>query len=168
MTFDEAYAAYNRPLRRWVAYRFGEDIAEDVTQETFMQALLNWSKVEDLSNLRRWLWGIAKHVAGHMLRSKSAVKRGKDLVIEWSDDVLRVASNVAPQGVSLYVEQLRHHFEGLGPAQRVALEGLAAGNTPEEIAAETGQSSASVRVAASAGRKRLREKLNDTAPYVWN
>lgn len=166
MTFEDVYREHHRPVLRWLAWRFGERIAEDAVQETFLQAWKAWDRVESIDNMRRWLIGTAKHVAGHMLRAAGTLSRGGDVVmVEWSGEADMRATE-APQGMALYVEQLRGHFGCLGPAQQEALNALADGDTLQEFAERTGRSQQAVSGAANLGRRRLREKLKDDSPFM--
>ena len=166
MTFDEVYLRYRSQIQHWIGYRFGEDISEDVTQETFIRLHRNWAKLDQIDNLRRWLFGTARYVAIHMLRAMQAVSRGAGSVVEWSDEAEEVPA--APkQGMALYIDQLRAHFAGLGPAQRDAVEALAAGDTAKEYSDRTGRSLSATTMALSLARKRLCEKLGDDRPYAW-
>lgn len=82
-----------------------------------------------------------------------------DLVRE-SYDAEADGRAVAPQqGLALYVEQLRRHFEGLGPAQQDGLSGLADGLTVGEVAERHGRTVAATSAAISLGRQRLCQKL---------
>lgn len=173
MTFEEAYRLYKPEVKRWVSWRFGEEIADDATQEGFLYAWANWETGETAQNLKAWLIGVTKYSVLHMLRGGNTERTRKDsselqIAPFWG----RAATKMVPwdaetderteapqQEVALYVAQLRSHFGTLGPAQRDVLNGLADGDTPTEIAEKTGRSLSATTMAISLGRKRLREKL---------
>ncbi len=160
-TFDQVYRAHRPFVRRWVTRRYGEDMADDVLQETFFRVWQKWSAIGEVDNLRRWLIGIAKFVAGHMLRAAHTLTRGGGMeMVEWNPEVDQRAEPPR-QELQLYVDQLRSHFAGLGPAQRDTLTALADGESALDIAERTGKSLASTTMAISLGRKRLREKFGD-------
>lgn len=180
MTFEEAYRKHAAEIRRWVVWRFGEEMADDALQEGFLYAWLNWQTGETTQNLKAWLTGVTKYAALAMLRggttthSKSTLKR--DIAPFWG----RAAAMSVPyaaesdpreqpaeQGLAIYVAQLRDHFGNLGPAQREVLTALAEGETAQEFANRSGRSQQAVSGAVRLGRQRLREALGDEAPHLW-
>lgn len=126
---------------------------EDAVQETFLQAWRIWDRADDVRNLRNWLIGIARRVVGHMLRAASIRPQG-DREVDEDDRV-----EAPQQEIALYVEQLRRHFQGLGPLQRDAMDALSRGWTLTEVADATGKTQANVGAAISLARKRLRQRL---------
>lgn len=159
MQFEAAYRRYRSPVLAWLQSRntYGID-AEDAVQETFLQAWRIWDRADGIDNLRNWLIGIAKRVVGHMYRAMRLRPEGN--AVEW--DIERDERLVQPaQGLALYVEQLRRHFQGLGPAQCAVLNGLADGESPPEIAARSATSLSATSMAISLGRRRLRERLSE-------
>jgi DNA-directed RNA polymerase specialized sigma24 family protein len=74
--FDTVYREQRPVVHRWVAWRYNETLADDVVQEAFLQAWLKWDQIEAVENIRRWLIGIAKYVARHMVRATGALSRG--------------------------------------------------------------------------------------------
>jgi RNA polymerase sigma-70 factor (ECF subfamily) len=164
--FEDIYRDHHRAVARWLGWRFGEDIVDDAVQETFLQAWRLRDRIEGVGNIRPWLIGIAKRVAGHMIRTASALCRGGSVTdLEWSEQT-DPRAEPPPQGAALYLEQLRSHFGCLGPTQREALTALADGETAQEFAQRTGRSQQGVSDAVRLGRRRLRERLGDDLPFV--
>ena len=94
---DEAFRLifdrYGRPIISFIYDMVGSrDLAEDLTQETFVRAFKNLRGLRDDSKLSTWLFGIAKNVARESLRYRhraiDKVGIEDDRVIELSDGKL--------------------------------------------------------------------------------
>jgi RNA polymerase sigma-70 factor, ECF subfamily len=73
--FQLIFEQHHRFVFRFLYGMVGERrLAEELMQETFMQAYKNIGKVREEAKLLSWLCGIARHVALHSLRSR----RGKN------------------------------------------------------------------------------------------
>lgn len=86
MIFDR----YGRPIISFIYDMVGRrDLAEELTQETFVRAYKNLKALRDDTKLSTWLFGIAKNVARESLRYKhretDKVGIDDDRVIELSD-----------------------------------------------------------------------------------
>jgi len=65
----ELYAAHRACVYRYVRSRVSNEAeAEDLTQDTFVQAIRSVARFEQRSSLRCWLLGIARHVCLHFYR----------------------------------------------------------------------------------------------------
>ncbi|MEK6323364.1 MAG: sigma-70 family RNA polymerase sigma factor [Acidobacteriota bacterium] len=91
---DEAFrlifGRYGRPIISFIYDMVGRrDLAEELTQETFVRAYKNLKALRDDTKLSTWLFGIAKNVARESLRYKhretDRVGIDDDRVIELSD-----------------------------------------------------------------------------------
>lgn len=81
---DEAFRAiferYSRPVISFIYDMVGtRELAEELTQETFVRAYKNISALRDETKLSTWLFGIAKNVARESLRSRRASGRNINL-----------------------------------------------------------------------------------------
>ncbi|HEY3135495.1 MAG TPA: sigma-70 family RNA polymerase sigma factor [Blastocatellia bacterium] len=94
---DEAFRLifdrYARPIISFIYDMVGQrDLAEELTQETFVRAYKNLKTMRDDTKLSTWLFGIAKNVARESLRYKhretGKVEIDDDRVIEMSDGKL--------------------------------------------------------------------------------
>lgn len=94
---DEAFRLifdrYGRPIISFIYDMVGRrDLAEELTQETFVRAYKNLNGLRDDSKLSTWLFGIAKNVARESLRYRhremAKVGIDDDRVIELSDGKL--------------------------------------------------------------------------------
>ena len=104
---DEAFRLiferYGRPIISFIYDMVGQrDLAEELTQETFVRAYKNIGGLRDETKLSTWLFGIAKNVARESIRSKykddSKVGIDDDRVMELSDN------NILPDGALLNKE----------------------------------------------------------------
>lgn len=91
---DEAFrlifGRYGRPIISFIYDMVGRrDLAEELTQETFVRAYKNLKALRDDTKLSTWLFGIAKNVARESLRYKhretDRVGFDDDRVLELSD-----------------------------------------------------------------------------------
>jgi RNA polymerase sigma-70 factor (ECF subfamily) len=65
--YEQHAPAILRYLRRWVG---PADTAEDLLQETFVQALRRPQSLAEASSPRGWLFGIARNLANNLLRRR--------------------------------------------------------------------------------------------------
>ena len=68
---EEVYREYRDLIQRYL-YRLcrNEALAEELTQETFYQALKSWHTFQQNSSVSTWLCGIAKRLYWSVLRKK--------------------------------------------------------------------------------------------------
>lgn len=72
MGFDDLLHDNYRQLERFVKFRIGNrEDAEDVIQESCLAAFRNFSSLNDISNFKPWLIGIARHKCSDYYRSKA-------------------------------------------------------------------------------------------------
>src|SRR5215468_8399188 len=69
--FRLIFDRYSRPIISFIYDMVGRrDLAEELTQETFVRAYKNLGGLQDDAKLSTWLFGIAKNVARESLRSR--------------------------------------------------------------------------------------------------
>ena len=69
--FRLIFERYSRPLISFIYDLVGErELAEDLTQETFVRAFKSLSALRDEAKLSTWLFGIAKNVARESVRDR--------------------------------------------------------------------------------------------------
>lgn len=72
--FHAVYAAYHELVYRFVFRLCGsEGLSEELTQETFYQAMRGWARFRGDSSVPTWLCAIAKRVYYSSLRAPAAV-----------------------------------------------------------------------------------------------
>jgi RNA polymerase sigma-70 factor (ECF subfamily) len=149
-----------------VVYRFllgrtaDEDLAADLTQDTFLKALRSLEQFRGDASFRTWLLAIARNeVLGR--HRKDARRRERDL-----DEGLEVADE-APlpgEGLSqgLAVERVQAVMTRLPEKQRLSVWlRLYDGLSFKEVADATGSTEGAARVNYFHGIRKLREWLND-------
>jgi RNA polymerase sigma-70 factor, ECF subfamily len=91
--FRLIFERYSRPILSFIYDMVGRnDLAEELTQETFVRAFKGLNGLQDDTKLSTWLFGIAKNVARESLRSRRRddyrVGIDNERVMEISDDKL--------------------------------------------------------------------------------
>ncbi len=72
-TLEAYYARHGPHILRYLNRLVGSKYAEDVLQDTFVQALLHIDKLRDLNSPRGWLFRVAHNLAKNVLRKKKMV-----------------------------------------------------------------------------------------------
>ena len=100
-----------------IALRFVKDfdMAEDVTQDTFIKAYQNIRSFEGRSQFRSWLYQIAINTAKNKLRERRDHLDIDDVTIAVIPQTLK---NLASQNTATHLRRL---VDGLPPKQRLAL-----------------------------------------------
>ena len=134
--------------------------AEDLTQETFLQAWRGRGRLRDPARVRVWLFTIAKNLWNDRLRRK----RRRPAMVEPLEDDQQSAA--APPDRDLMVrDDLRRVMEamdGLPARQREVLHLRACGEmTLDEIAAVLGISPDAAKASLCEARKRLRQRFRE-------
>lgn len=91
--FRLIFERYARPIISFIYDMVGRrELAEELTQETFVRAYKNLNGLRDDAKLSTWLFGIAKNVARESLRTRyrddQKVELDADPVMELRDDKL--------------------------------------------------------------------------------
>jgi RNA polymerase sigma factor (sigma-70 family) len=160
---DRHHARLSTLARRLV----GDAEAEDLTQETLLQAYLGLDRLRDRERFSAWIYGIALNLAKMRLRSRrNGVLPGVEAGAE------RLAALVAAEPSPAEVVEARELWSlveravaVLPPAERRAvLMHYVDGLSCEEIAALLGVPAGTVRVRLHRARGRLRDRLSYLAP----
>ncbi len=78
--FRLIFERYSRPLISFVYDQVGDrDLAEELTQETFVRAYRSLRTLREETKLSTWLFGIAKNVARESLRARQRTNQRVDL-----------------------------------------------------------------------------------------
>lgn len=92
--FRMIFERYAGSINGFIYSMVGErDLAEELTQETFVRAYVKMGKIRDASKLSTWLFGMAKNVAREALRVRYSKARTH---IEINDSSLNEMSDSAP------------------------------------------------------------------------
>lgn len=83
--FRLIFERYAKPVLSFIYDMVGErDLAEELTQETFVRAYKHLDRIRDDTKLSAWLFGIGKNVAREALRSKR--RTHEDVLTDKSED----------------------------------------------------------------------------------
>jgi RNA polymerase sigma factor (sigma-70 family) len=139
--------------------------AEDLTQETLLQAYLGLGRLRDPERFSSWIYGIAVNLAKMRLRSR---RNGALPALGATRLAALVAANPSPAEVveAREVWSLVASAVNVLPAaqRRAVLLHYVDGLSCEEIAALLGEPAGTVRVRLHRARARLRDRLSSLAP----
>lgn len=142
------YREYGGALLRYLSRRFGRGGAEDLLQETFVQALRRPQRVGETISPRAWLFGIARNVG------VTAFRRRK-LTVDLPGSVASRAVEADER-----VDEMRQAIAGLPAEMRETLElRLADDLSYEEIAGVLEIPVGTVRSRLHNTVKKLREEM---------
>ena len=78
--FRLIFERYSRPVISFIYDQVGNrEVAEELTQETFVRAYRSLRTLREETKLSTWLFGIAKNVARESLRARARIDRHVDL-----------------------------------------------------------------------------------------
>jgi RNA polymerase sigma factor (sigma-70 family) len=163
----QAALARERPrLVAFCAHVCGSwDVAEDLAQETLLEAWRARNRLHDMDGLAPWLTAIARNVCLRWRRSKGRESAYlaygdalSDALEAWSaEDGDSVAETTESPGVGATLEKA---LATLPTVTRVALIGSYVDETPQaELAAQLGLSEGALRVRLHRGKLALRQAL---------
>ncbi|GLY89216.1 RNA polymerase sigma factor [Actinoallomurus iriomotensis] len=168
--FAALYERHAAHISRYVARRLGDDLADDVTAETFYRAFEK-RRHYDLGrpDARPWLYGIAANVMAQYHRRETRMLRafarsGADPVArtygQWEDADDRVVASGMHQSLAAALA-------GLSRAHREVLLLIAwADLSYEETAQALGTSVGTVRSRLHRARRKIRAALGDGNPML--
>jgi RNA polymerase sigma factor (sigma-70 family) len=136
--------------------------AEDLTQETLLQAYLGLDRLRDPERFASWVYGIALNLAKMRLRSR---RNGAVPEVDEKRLAELVAADPSPAEV-VEARELWSRVESVLPAEqrRAVLLHYVDGLSCEEIAALLDEPAGTVRVRLHRARARLRDRLSSLAP----
>ncbi|MFD1833257.1 RNA polymerase sigma factor [Streptomyces desertarenae] len=162
--FALLYDRYAADIHRYAARRLGEEVADDLTAETFLIAFRNRSRYDtDRAGARPWLYGIAANLIGRHRRRevralRALARTGRDPVAaSWTDWVDGADSRVAAQAASA---RLAGALAGLSGGDRHALLLVAwADLSYQEVAQALSIPVGTVRSRLNRARRKVRAAL---------
>jgi RNA polymerase sigma-70 factor (ECF subfamily) len=154
---EELYAAHHASIHAYLARMVGDDeLAADLTQETFVKAYRAFDTLEDPALARAWLYRIAGRTALDELRRRRIVR-----FVPWSGELRGTAASaeeVALQG--RLTGELERALAAIPERQRMALLlGELHDLSGVELAAALGTSHDAARALLSRARESLRQAL---------
>jgi RNA polymerase sigma-70 factor (ECF subfamily) len=167
---DEAFRLifdrYARPIISFIFDMVGQrDLAEELTQETFVRAYKNLKALRDDSKLSTWLFGIAKNVARESLRYKH---RETDNIGIDDDRVIELRDGTLPPDRQLLDKELggviQHALGALDQDKRLVFTlKVFQQRSYEEIAEITGSSIPKLKTDLHRARAEMRRRIR---PYL--
>jgi len=167
---DEAFRLifdrYARPIISFIYDMIGQrDLAEELTQETFVRAYKNLKALSDDSKLSTWLFGIAKNVARESLRYKH---RETDKIGIDDDRVIELIDGKLPPDRALLDKELsgviQHALGTLDHDKRLVFTlKVFQQRSYEEIAEITGSSIPKLKTDLHRARAEMRRRIR---PYL--
>jgi RNA polymerase sigma-70 factor (ECF subfamily) len=164
--FRLIFERFARPIISFIYDMVGErELAEDLTQETFVRAYRNLGALREEARFSTWLFGIAKNVARESLRTRRRdnhnVEIGDPVVLELSD------GHPSPAGQLLDKELngVIHDALGLLDEDKRVVFTLKVfqQRSYEEIAAITGFSISKLKTDLHRARAEMRRRIS---PYL--
>jgi RNA polymerase sigma-70 factor (ECF subfamily) len=156
----ETYRDTIHPLYQFVSRRAGRSrqLAEDITQETYLRAVVQWRDGRRPDNALAWLQTVARNLLLNHYRHKSP----KSLEASSLDCVLETAPVDGPDAAALVYWGLAH----LGHRPRQLLEAFyIEGKSTRAIAGDLGVSQRAVEGRLRRARQALKARL---APIMHN
>jgi RNA polymerase sigma-70 factor (ECF subfamily) len=161
--FEELYRAHLRDVYSYSYYRIGNHHdAEDLTEQTFLQAYRHFERARRESNgrpLRPWLIRIAHNLASNYHRDRS---RRPESALESADPISHPHDT---EKVVAGREELRRVMDGLTNLPEDRREALimrfALGMSNREIARALGRSDGATKVLIHRSIRQLQEEVGD-------
>ena len=167
---DEAFRLifnrYGRPIISFIYDMVGSrDLAEDLTQETFVRAYKNLRALRDDTKLSTWLFGIAKNVARESLRYRY---RETDKIAIEDDRVIEISDGKLPPDRELLDKELngviRDALGALDEDKRLVFTlKIFQQRSYEEISEITGSSIPKLKTDLHRARAEMRRRIK---PYL--
>ena len=167
---DEAFRLifdrYGRPIISFIYDMVGRrELAEELTQETFVRAYKNLKALRDDTKLSTWLFGIAKNVARESLRRRH---RESDKVGIDDDHVIELSDGKLPPDRELLDKELngviRDALGALDEDKRLVFTlKIFQQRSYEEIAEITGSSIPKLKTDLHRARAEMRRRIR---PYL--
>lgn len=165
--FDEIYETYYADVYRFLLRlcSFREDVAEELTQDSFYHAYLGFFRFREDSQLKTWLFGIAKK------RYLIYLRKHKHLAVSIDDalpflcyDEEETVVDVLYQK-ALIEDALKIIFSFKENMQYIFLERIYNGTAYAEIARQLNISENSAKVLYHRGKQLLRKTLKEEYGY---
>lgn len=158
--YEEHYPRLYRTVRAIV---LDPRLAEDLTQDAFVQAYVKWDSYQGSGPVAAWLYRIAvNHALSHLRRPRLSA-----LVTRIGQSLLNGGHEPDPQTMVTDRMDVTEALALLAPQQRAALVlYYYQGYSYREIAQVLGVAEGTVGASLNAARKRLRDRLKDPVVLV--
>ena len=166
--FAEIYARHYRLIYAFTLRRVGDPAeAEDLTQETFVQAFRSLPSFEGRSSLSTWIFGIAQHVCARFFRHCSRWMMGPRYGREFEDSPVEARTERRVDAA----RALDRCGEALETNRRSAHREIfrlryAESQSIKTIATRTGRSSEAVKLSLRRSRAVLSNKVPELSAVI--
>jgi RNA polymerase sigma factor (sigma-70 family) len=159
--FDQAYASYGARLFSFLCRLAGRDqrhLAEDLLQQTFLRLAEHGPELRADSDLRAWLYTVARHgFLGHLRSRRPTDTPALELVADYSPDAeARLMLGDVEQALG------RLRVEDRELLLLVGAEGL----EPQAVAKMLALDPATLRKRLARARQRLLQELERATPFA--
>lgn len=159
MPFDPKDLLALRPhLYNFCKKLAGVERAEDLCQDTLLKAWENASGFEEETNLKAWIFTIARnhHFSNNIRKKQHVYVEGSTLNL-MAEEHLGIG-RTTPQSI-LEASEVAAAINALPQSRRDALLAIAFGKSIKEYATESGSSEAAIKTRVSRARHELREQF---------
>jgi RNA polymerase sigma-70 factor (ECF subfamily) len=112
LNFEEIYQAYFRDVLLYVcSLSNNADIAEEITQETFVKALKAIDRFDGSKDIRAWLFTIAKNTYFTYCRKKHILVETVDSHLEEKQTDITITESLINEESAFLVHQFLHTME---------------------------------------------------------
>jgi len=158
--FRLLFVRFSRPVFQFIYQLVSQrDLADELTQETFVRAYRNLNQLRDDSRFSTWLFGIGHNVAREFLRSKQRQIESLSEEINQSEDTRSISpvDGVLEKELNLAIENA---LQGLDEERRaIFVLKVFQQRSYQEIVEITGFSLAKIKTEMHRARLKLRQRL---------
>lgn len=160
--FHAIFRRYGRPVLSFLYNHVNNrDLAEELTQETFVRAYRNLNFLKDETRLSTWLFGIARNVAREATRQ--TIKAERNVALDEPESLNLRATDAMPEGAMLDHElnqTIKDALAGLDEDKRLVFSlKIFHEKSYEEISAITGHSIGKLKTDLHRARAAMRKRL---------
>lgn len=155
MMIDELYQLYHKDVYYYIySLCHNQTLSEDLTSETFYQVMLSLASFKGKSNIKTWIFSIARNTTFKELRKRK---------VEISTDILPEIAYY--QDYLLNSQEIMKYLEELSEMYQKVFQLRIDGYSFEEIAEQLQLNPNSVRVIYHRAKNYLKEKLERSDFY---
>lgn len=161
--FRLMFARYARPLVSFIYDMVGErELADELTQETFVRAYKGMSTLRDDAKISSWLFGIAKNVVRESLRARRREQQQVDIDSYVGSEMEQQGAAPDENLLNQELNRVIHNALGaLGEDKRMVFSlRVLQRRSYEEIAEITGHSVAKLKTDLHRARVELQRRLS--------
>ncbi len=156
LSMDEIYQRYAQSVYRYLLSRTGNaDLSEELTQETFYQAVRSIQSYDGSCKITTWLFGIAHNVLLTDRRKRPPLENIDDQIIPTQSAEEEALSAVSHMNILISLHRLPE------PQREILYLRLFGGLSFREIGVIFGKNENWARVNYYRGKERLRKEVNE-------